>query len=403
MLLVDLTAIGLDNLTLAQCDAYFNFSYSSIKKSIERKILTNIIESSSIKRNIDKKILANIDSNISIKKDIVKKILTNVDSNISIKRSILKKILTNIIESSSIKRNIDKKILANIYSNISIKKDIVKKILTNVDSNISIKRSIEKELAISGITIESNFTKYNWISKFFNNLIPKFYQKLSNSEENTLLKNFLNIFEFVHDDLKNDIIHFKTLIDIDNLEYKYLPYLAYLLGLEFDFNTPDNVIRNEIKNAWQFYKYKGTTDGVSSYVRLSTNLQNIITVNTNTMTLDIYVLIENHIDEILYNRIINSTDKFIPILWNTVFHRLKVDSEEFLSSDSNEMDSYTFIIAQDILFSEYNIVEKEIRSEIAMDSNSENLSLNLLSLTVNSNDYLLDDWFLTNNFEILND
>lgn len=277
----------------------------------------------------------------------------------------------------------------------------------NLDAGISIatsiKRGVNKKVSIAGVEITSNLTKYNWISKFFNNLIPKFYQNLPNNEENKLLKNFLNTFEFVYDDLKNDIIHFKTLIDVESMEYKYLPYLAYLLGLEFNFNTPENVVRNEIKNAWQFYKFKGTEDGVSSYIRLSTNLQNVITIDTNTMTLDIFVLIENFIDEFLYNRIVNSTEKFIPILWNAVFHRMKVDSEEFSNSEMEDIDTYSFIIAQDELFSEDKIVDTEIRIENFSDYDSTNLSLNLLSLTVNTNDYLLDEWFLTNNFEILND
>jgi hypothetical protein len=58
-----------------------------------------------------------------------------------------------------------------------------------------------------------------------------------------------------------------NLFNVNTCPYEYLPYLGWLVGVDFNYDLEERYARAEIANAIAFYKTKGTEQAVYDFVR----------------------------------------------------------------------------------------------------------------------------------------
>jgi phage tail-like protein len=84
-------------------------------------------------------------------------------------------------------------------------------------------------------------------------------QVINDSEEFNI---FLKIIKEVSDDIRNLIISFPEIVDIDNAPELFLPKLSYLLGYSYDYSIDIDVQREIIQRLIEIYKSRGTDESI---------------------------------------------------------------------------------------------------------------------------------------------
>lgn len=137
------------------------------------------------------------------------------------------------------------------------------------------------------------------------NLLPKHYHN-KDIEDHTKLKDvgfgeegqlcrFLRIFNLEFDKAKDFIDNLNNIWDIDSTPDKYLPYIAYLVGIDFNYDIDIKRARKEIKNAVPIYKRKGTLPSIKQLVK------GITTYDIDLVEFYKNILVTNKLDTITYS------------------------------------------------------------------------------------------------------
>jgi len=93
--------------------------------------------------------------------------------------------------------------------------------------------------------------------------LPRVHKRL---DENGQLERFCLIFSHTFWQRKADIEGQLDLFDVDRCPAEYLPHLAFLIGVDYNYDLEEDKAREEIKAAVPFYKVKGTQDGVKFFI-----------------------------------------------------------------------------------------------------------------------------------------
>ncbi len=123
---------------------------------------------------------------------------------------------------------------------------------------------------------------------------------LATTEEAGPFNKFLRAFSYSLRDIDNEVENITTLNSIQDCPAEYLPYLASLLGWKL-YGNNETSWRNQIANATDLYKKKGTKQGLIDAMN-SVIVQNPIDVS-NTVT-EMY---ESYIPRLLYYLLITET------------------------------------------------------------------------------------------------
>jgi phage tail-like protein len=145
-----------------------------------------------------------------------------------------------------------------VYS-ISVTKDDGWPGLTNIVYQIQVRDTVGNELSYQGsfYTIGS-FTKVagEWVNL---------------GEDGTVLKGqlhrFLKLISFALDEVRGLIDAFPVILNVDKTDADYLPLIAALVGIDFNYDIPIPHQREEIKRAVEVYKAKGTIPGIKRFCR----------------------------------------------------------------------------------------------------------------------------------------
>jgi phage tail-like protein len=84
------------------------------------------------------------------------------------------------------------------------------------------------------------------------------------------LRRFTDLFGVALDSLRSSAEGLRTLHDLDNVDYRFLPLMARWIGWDLSFNAPIAVQRNEIKSAPTLYKSTGTIPNLRALVNYYT-------------------------------------------------------------------------------------------------------------------------------------
>lgn len=102
------------------------------------------------------------------------------------------------------------------------------------------------------------------IANIFYDWLPRIHKRL---DTNTELQRFLQIFSYEFWQMKYSIDGQLDLFNVNTCPLEFLPYLGYLVGVDFNYDLPEQYARQEIASAIPFYKVKGTVAGIQYYVQ----------------------------------------------------------------------------------------------------------------------------------------
>jgi phage tail-like protein len=75
------------------------------------------------------------------------------------------------------------------------------------------------------------------------------------------------------DEVKGLIDAFPVILNVDKTDADYLPLIAALVGIDFNYDIPIPRQREEIKRAVEVYKAKGTITGIKTFGRTISGLE----------------------------------------------------------------------------------------------------------------------------------
>ena len=101
------------------------------------------------------------------------------------------------------------------------------------------------------------------------------------------LQRFLKLVSFALDEVKGLIDAFPVMLNVDKTDADYLPLIAALVGIDFNYDIPIPRQREEIKRAVEVYKTKGTIPGIKRFCR------NILGINSNICEWAARILMSN--------------------------------------------------------------------------------------------------------------
>jgi phage tail-like protein len=86
------------------------------------------------------------------------------------------------------------------------------------------------------------------------------------------LQRFLKLISFSLDEVKGLIDAFPVILNVDKTDADYLPLIAALVGIDFNYDIPIPRQREEIKRAVEVYKAKGTIPAIKTFGRAISGL-----------------------------------------------------------------------------------------------------------------------------------
>ncbi len=145
-----------------------------------------------------------------------------------------------------------------IYT-VSVTKDDNWPGLTGIVYEIHIQDTVGNDLIFQGNFYTSgNYTDFTgeWVNL---------------GEDETVLKGqlrrFLKLISFALDEAKGLVDAFPVILNVDKTDADYLPLIAALVGIDFNYDIPIPRQREEIKRAVEVYKTKGTIPGIKRFCR----------------------------------------------------------------------------------------------------------------------------------------
>ncbi len=111
-----------------------------------------------------------------------------------------------------------------------------------------------------------NSVKIYFPRKTYLEYLPEFYQE--DLESKRLLERYLSIFQTVNEELEKEILNTNLLIDPLPANSEFLSWLSTWLGIFRDENWEIEKWRTFLRNAFDFYKKRGTREGIVSIIKL---------------------------------------------------------------------------------------------------------------------------------------
>jgi phage tail-like protein len=155
--------------------------------------------------------------------------------------------------------------ISGVYS-ISVTRDEGWAELTNIIYQIRIQDMVGNELVYQGsFYTTGSYTDIEYTGEWINL-----------GEDGTVLKGqlrrFLKLISFSLDEAKGLIDAFPVILNVDKTDADYLPLIAVLVGIDFNYDIPIPRQREEIKRAVEVYKAKGTIPGIKTFGRTISGL-----------------------------------------------------------------------------------------------------------------------------------
>lgn len=106
------------------------------------------------------------------------------------------------------------------------------------------------------------FPRQTWIE-----FLPEIYQ---GSDENGFLERYLSIFQTLYDDLDEKIRDIPSCLDTCSTDGETLKWIAGWLGIKHLSSWNEDQLRYLIGNAGDFYRKRGTREGICEFIKLYT-------------------------------------------------------------------------------------------------------------------------------------